>query len=74
MIRLDLIDIGSDKRMVTVRFLPGLILLALGFYGVSAFGEEIPPGQPPVPENVKPAEGSNPADDGYIDRSHSYID
>ncbi|MBE0568245.1 MAG: hypothetical protein IH577_01025 [Deltaproteobacteria bacterium] len=74
MIRLDLIDTGRCKRMVTVRFLPGLILLALGFHGVSAFGEEIPPGQPPVPENVKPAEGSTPADDGYIDRSHSYID
>jgi len=74
MIRLDPIDIGRNKRMVTVRFLPGLILLALGFYGVSAFGEEIPPGPPPVPENVKPAEGAIPANDGYIDRSHSYID
>jgi hypothetical protein len=60
--------------MVAVRFLPGLIILVLGFYGVSAFGEEIPIGQPPVPENVKPAKGAIAADEGYIDKSHTYVD
>ena len=57
-----------------MRFLPGVILLVLGFYGVSAFGEEIPTGQPPVPESVEPANGAIPADNGYIDRSHTYVD
>ena len=57
-----------------MRFLPGLIILVLGFYGVSAFGEEIPTGQPPVPENLKPATGAIPAIAGYIDRSHDYVD
>jgi hypothetical protein len=60
--------------MVAVRFHPGLIILVLGFYGVSAFGEEIPAGQPPVPENVKPTMAATPANDGYIDRSHAYFD
>ena len=43
-------------------------------YGVSAFGEEIPAGQPPVPENVTSATVTTPAQDGYIDRSHAYFD
>ena len=60
--------------MAAVRLLPGFIILVLGFYGVSAFGEEIPIEPPPVPENVKPAKESNTADDGYIDRSHAYLD
>jgi len=40
-----------------VRFLPGLILLVFGFYGASAFGEEIPAGAPPLPvlDNIMPA-------------------
>jgi hypothetical protein len=60
--------------MGAVRFLPGLIILVLGFHGVSVFGEEIPTGQPPVPENVMPAKGAIAADNGYIDRSHDYFD
>jgi hypothetical protein len=60
--------------MPAVRFLPGLIVLVLGFYGVSVFGEEIPTGQTPVPENVTPAKGAISADEGYIDRSHAYAD
>ena len=43
-----------------MRFLSGLMILLLGFYGVSAFGEEIPAGQPPVPDNVPPANGGHP--------------
>jgi hypothetical protein len=74
MIKLDIIDIDHFKRMVAVRFVPGLILLVLGFHGISAFGEEILPGQPPVPENVKPAKEAISADEGYIDQSHAYID
>ena len=49
------IDAGRYERMVALRFLPGLIVLVFGFYGVSAFGEEIPAGQAPVPDNVAPA-------------------
>jgi hypothetical protein len=60
--------------MVVVRFLPGVILLVLCFYGVSAFGEEVPGGQPPVPENVKPANEALSADNSYVDRSHAYFD
>ena len=43
--------VGTDhcKGMVDVRFLPGLMILVLGLYGVSAFCEVIPTGQPPVP-------------------------
>jgi hypothetical protein len=43
--------------MVAVRFLPGLILLVFCFSGVSAFGEEITAGAPPLPvlDNVMPA-------------------
>ena len=59
--------------MVAVRFLPGLMVLFLGFYGVSAFCEEIPTGPPPVPENAAPAKGAIAADEGYIDRSHAYF-
>src|SRR5512140_3390309 len=50
------------------------MILALCFYGGSAFGEEIPVGQPPVPENVTPAMAAIPAKEGYIDRSHAYFD
>ena len=57
-----------------MRFLRGLTILIIGFYGVSAFGEEIPAGQPPVPDNVTPATVTTPAQDGYIDRSHAYFD
>jgi len=65
--------------MVAVRFLPGLIILVFGFYGVSAFGEEIPTGQPPVQDNVMPAKGAistdnGYTDNGYIDRSHDYLE
>ena len=60
--------------MVAVRFLRVLIVLVFSFYGVSAFGEEIPTGQPTVPENVKPATVATPVHDGYIDRSHAYFD
>jgi len=73
-IKLGIIDIDRYERMVAVHFLPGLIILVLGFYGVAAFGEEIPTGQPPVSENVKPATGAIPAIAGYIDRSHDYVD
>jgi len=52
----------------------GLMILVLTFYGVPAFGEEIPTGQPPVPENVKPATVAAPAHDGTIDRSHAFFD
>ena len=62
------------KRMAAGRFLPGLIILVLGFNWVSAFGEEVPTGQPPVPEDVKPANGAISAEEGYIDRSHAYVD
>jgi hypothetical protein len=71
---LDIIDVDRYKRMAAVGFLPGLIILFLGFYRGSAFGEEIPTGQPPVPEDVKPAKGAISANEGYIDRSHFYID
>jgi len=57
-----------------VRFLRVLIVLVFSFYGVSAVGEEIPAGQPPVPDNVTPATVTTPAQDGYIDRSHAYFD
>ena len=60
--------------MAAVRFIPGLIVLVLGFHWVAAFGEEIPPGQPPVPENVRPAKGALSANEGFIDRSHGYMD
>ena len=73
MIGLDIIDRDRYKRMVFVRFLPGLILLVLGFPWASAFGEEIPPGQPPVPENVRPAKAALPSNQGFIDRSHDYL-
>lgn len=57
-----------------MRFLRVLIVLVFSFYGVSAVGEEIPAGQPPVPDNVTPATVTTPAQDGYIDRSHAYFD
>ncbi|MGB7631886.1 MAG: hypothetical protein WBM29_12515 [Candidatus Deferrimicrobium sp.] len=60
--------------MAAVRFLPGLILLVPCFYWVSAFGEEIPIGQPLVPETVEPAKEAISADEGYVDRSHAYFD
>ena len=50
------------------------MILVLGFYGVSAFGEEISTGQPTVPENVKPAIAATPANEGFIDRSHAFFD
>lgn len=59
--------------MVAVRFLSGVILLVLAFHGASAFGEEIPAGQPPVPESVNPAREATSADEGYIDRSHAFF-
>jgi hypothetical protein len=62
------------KRMVAMRFLPGLFLLVLGFYGAAAFGEEIPAAQLPVLDNVVPATVAIPVDNGYIDRSHDYVD
>jgi hypothetical protein len=62
------------RRMITVRFLPLTILLVCGVYGVSAFGEEIPPVQSPVPENVAPAKGTVAAGEGFIDRSHAFAD
>jgi hypothetical protein len=62
------------KRMAAGRFLPGLIILVLGFHCLSAFGEEVPTGQPPVPENVKPANGAISANKGYIDSSYAYVD
>lgn len=57
-----------------MRFLPGLILLVFGFCGVSAFCEEIPAGQPPVPDNVMQAERTISANEGYVDRSHALFD
>ena len=60
--------------MVALRFLPGLIVLVFGFYGVSAFGEEIPAGQAPVPDNVVPAKGAIAANEGYVDKSHAFFD
>ena len=57
-----------------MRFLPWLILLVFGIYGVSAFGEEIPAGQPPAPDNFMPAKGAISADEGYVDRSHAFFD
>jgi hypothetical protein len=60
--------------MNAVRFLPGLSLLVLVLCGVPAFGEDLPAGQPPVPENARPATGIPPAHKGYIDRSHDYFE
>jgi hypothetical protein len=74
MIGRDFIVMGRYKRMAGLRLLPGLIVLVLGLNLVSAFGEEIPPGQPPVPENVQPAKSALSANEGFIDRSHAYID
>jgi len=68
------IDMDHYKRMAVVRFLPGTIVLVLSFHCLSAFGEEIPTGQPPVPEDVKPAKGVISANEGYIDSSHAYVD
>jgi hypothetical protein len=72
--RLDIIELDRYERKVAVRFLPGLILLVFGIYGVSAFGEEIPAVQPPAPDNVMPAKGDISANDGYVDRSHALFD
>ena len=69
-----MIETGRCKRVAAVRFLPGLILLVLGVLGGSALGEELPPVQPPVPGNVTPESSAIPADNGYIDRSHGYVD
>ena len=66
--------VALDKKMLAVCFLPGLIILAMCFHGASAFGEEIPTGQPPVPENVEPAKVAISANEGYIDSSHAYVD
>lgn len=74
MIGLDIIDRDRFKRMVFVRFLPGMIVLVLAFHWVSAFGGEIPPGQPPVPENIRPAKVAPSANEGFIDRSHAFLD
>ena len=62
------------KRMTAVRFLPGTIILVLSVHCLSAFGEEIPIGQPPVPEDVKPEKNAISANEGYIDSSHAYVD
>lgn len=69
-----MIAIDRYKWVAAVRILPGWILLVLALHGVSAFGEEIPGRQPPVPETVTPADAATPADNGYVDRSHDYID
>ena len=69
-----MIETGRCKRVAAVRLFPGLILLALGFLGGSALGEEVPTVQPPVPGNVTPESSAIPADNGYIDRSHGYVD
>jgi hypothetical protein len=50
------------------------MVLLLCFLGVSAFGEEIPVGQTPVPDNVLPATVAASPQDGYIDRSHAFFD
>ena len=56
-------------------FLSGLILLVLALHGAPALGEEIPGGQqPPVPEVVTPATEVLSSDNGYVDRSHEYLD
>lgn len=60
--------------MAVVRFLPGLNILVLGLIWGSAFGEEIPTGPPPVPDNVKPAKEAISVEEGYVDRSHAYLD
>src|SRR5512132_330384 len=61
--------------MVAMRFLPGFILLVFCFYGASsAFGEEIPAGHSPVPDNVMPAKVASSAKEGYVDRSHAFFD
>jgi hypothetical protein len=59
-----------------MRLLLGLIifLLVLSFSRVSAFGEETPTGQPSDPESVEPAMAAIPAKEGFIDRSHDYVD
>ena len=62
------------KRMAAVRFLPGTIILVLSVHCLSAFGEEIPIGQTPVPEDVKPEKNAISANEGYIDSSHAYVD
>jgi hypothetical protein len=67
-------DRDRYKRIVAVPFLPGLIVLVLGLNWVSAFGEEIPTGQPPVPANSEPAKEAVSANEAYIDRSHAYLD
>ena len=62
----------SNKILMDVRFLPGLILFVLRFHGASAFGEEIPAGRTPVPENVKPANEAISADESYVDRTRLF--
>ncbi len=55
-------------------FLSGLILLLLALHGAPALGGEIPGGQqPPVPEVVAPATEAISSDNGYVDRSHEYL-
>ena len=68
------IDTSRHKEMVAVRLLSGLLTLLLCFGLVPAFGEEIPAGQPHVPDNVVPSGGGLSATDGYVDRSHAYLD
>jgi hypothetical protein len=68
----NMIDRDRYNWVIAVRFLTGLILLGLS--GAAAFGEPLPAGLPPVPANVEPATGITITDNGYIDRSHEYVD
>lgn len=74
MIRPGITDRDRYRWMAEVRFLPGLIIIVLSLNWGSAFGEEIPAGQPPVSENVEPPKGAISANEGFLDSSHGYLD
>ena len=65
-------------RTVHLKFVPNLSKPwgppLLSVHCLSAFGEEIPIGQTPVPEDVKPEKNAISANEGYIDSSHAYVD
>src|SRR5659263_401478 len=68
-------DVDHSKRMVAVRFFPRLILLVLYFYGVSAFGEEIPVDNGSIDRSRGFVDNvATPVDIGFFDKSPGFVD
>ena len=68
-------DVDHSKRMVAVRFFPRLILLVLCFYGVSAFGEEIPVDNGSIDRSRGFVDNvATPVDIGFFDKSPGFVD